>query len=212
MKTRGRHIDPLSSLPEQPGDETGFGLAEFLIAALIILAISAGLFTMMARVQTSSGYQNEVLSVIANTRMAMELVERYIAQAGNRPAGGSFTPVTIVSSTAVHLCSDLTGSAGGNLGDPDGDVLDADEDVIIQYNSTARSIELVLPDASVQTVATYISGFSLQYYDKDGMVTTDGANVERILVTINGSSQLADPQTRKTFGITLSNNVRVAMR
>ncbi len=74
-----------------------------------------------------------------NTRVAMGTLERYIVQAGNNPRSAAFAPVTITSATQVRLCSDLTGSAGGNQGDPDGDILDANEDVTIRYNATGRS-------------------------------------------------------------------------
>jgi len=202
-KARRQFIAPL---PCDQGTvkESGFALAEFLISTVIVLGLSAGVFTMLTNVLSTSGYQTEVLSVMENTRVAMSTIERYIVQAGNDPRSLGFAPVTITSSTQVQLCSDLTGSAGGNQGDPDRDILDANEDVTIRYNSTGRSIELVARDGTVQTLARYISGFSLAYFDRNGAATTVGADVRTIRITINGTSAVANPRTRKTFGLTLT--------
>ncbi len=192
--------------------EAGYGAAEFLISSLILLGISAGIFTVLADVESTASYQPEVLSVMANTRIAMDTVERYISMAGNNPTGAAFSPVTITSSTEVRLCSDNTGSAGSSQGDPDGDILDSDEDVTIRYNTGARSIEKVLPDGTVQTIGTGISAFSLYYFDAAGATTTDGGAVQRIGVTITGVSMVPDPHNKKTFGITTYSNVKLANR
>lgn len=202
-KARKQLIAPLPG-GQRILNESGFALAEFLTSALIILILSAGVFTMLADVQSTSGYQTEVLSVMENTRMAMGTLERYFLQAGNNPLSAAFAPITITGTSQVQLCSDLTGSAGGDQGDPDGDILDANEDITIRYNSTGRRIELVSADGTVQTLAQYISGFSLEYLDKDGAATTTGADVRTIRMTINGSSAVANPRTQKTFGLTLT--------
>jgi hypothetical protein len=159
---------------------------------------------MLSNVLSTSGYQTEVLSVMENTRVAMGAIERYIVQAGNNPRSATFTPVTITSATQVQLCSDLTGSAGGNQGDADGDISDANENITIRYNSTDRSIELVAADGTARTLAQYISGFALEYLDKNGSATTVGADVRTIRITINGTSAVANARTGKTFGLTLT--------
>ncbi len=202
-KARKQFIAPL---PCDQGTvkESGFALAEFLISTVIVLGLSAGVFSMLTNVLSTSGYQTEVLSVMEHTRVAMSTIERYIVQAGNNPRSAAFTPVTITSATQVQLCSDLTGSAGGNQGDADGDISDANENITIRYNSTGRSIELVAADGTVRTLARYISGFALEYLDKNGSATTVGANVRTIRITINGTSAVANAHTRKTFGLTLT--------
>jgi len=202
-KARKQFIAPL---PCDQGTvkESGFALAEFLVSTVIVLGLSAGVFTMLTNVLSTSGYQTEVLSVMENTRVAMGAIERYIVQAGNNPRSATFTPVTITSATQVQLCSDLTGSAGGNQGDADGDISDANENVTIRYNSTGRSIELVAADGTARTLAQYISGFALEYLDKNGSATTVGADVRTIRITINGTSAVANARTRKTFGLTLT--------
>jgi hypothetical protein len=192
--------------------ESGFGLVEFLMSALVVVSMSAGIFTILTSMQSDSSYQSEVLSVMENTRVSMSTLGRCIVQAGSNPYSASFTPVTITSSTQVQLCADLTGSSGSSQGDPDGDILDADENVTIRYNQTARSIELVDGNGTAQTLANYISAFTLNYFDKDGNVTTVGADVRKIRVTISGSSTVANPRTKKTFGLSLTSDFTLPNR
>jgi len=204
MKQAGKQF--IAPLPCDEGlmKEHGFALAEFVISTVVMLVLSAGVFTMLTGAQSSSGYQTEVLSVMENTRVAMRTLERSIVQTGNNPLSASFTPLTITGATQIRICSDLTGSAGGDQGDPDGDTQDANEDITIRYSPDNRSIELVLSDGTVQTLAQYISGLNLVCLDKDGVATTTAADVRAIRITINGSSTVANPRTRKTFGLTLT--------
>jgi Tfp pilus assembly protein PilW len=185
-------------------NENGFALTEFLISTVVILILSAGLFNMLTDVQSTSGYQTEVLNVMENTRTAMNVIGRDIMQAGNNPRSAVFAPVTITSSTQVQLCADLTGLAGGSQGDPDGDILDANENITIRHNHDNHSIELVSGDGTVQTLADHISGLTLQYFDASGNATTVAANVRLIRVSISGSSTVANPLTHKTFGLTIT--------
>jgi type II secretory pathway pseudopilin PulG len=184
--------------------ESGFALTEFLISTVVILVLSAGLFTMLTDVQSTAGYQTEVLNVMENTRTAMNIIGRDIMQVGNNPRSAVFTPIPMASATQVQICADLTGLAGGSQGDPDGDVLDENEDIIIRHNQSNRSIELVAANGTVQTLADHISGLTLQYLDADGNTTTVPANVRLIRVSISGSSTVANPRTRKTFGLTIT--------
>jgi hypothetical protein len=212
MKKERQQSKTTSPFGEKMREERGFALAEFLISAVIILSLSAGIFTMLTDVQSTSGYQTEVLNVMENTRLAMSTLERLILQAGSNPSGITFSPVTITSSTKVQLRADLTGSVGSTQGDPDGDVFDADEDVTIQYNSTTRAIELVDKDGNARTLARYISAFSLRYFDKDGIETASDADVRMIRVTISGTSEVANPRTKRTFGQTVTSDFTLPNR
>jgi Tfp pilus assembly protein PilW len=184
--------------------EGGFSLVEFLVSVVILMVLSAGIFTMLSDAQGTSGYQSQVLNVMENNRLAMNILGRYIVQAGNNPKAAAFAPVTINSSTEVRLRADVTGSAGGNQGDSDGDVSDSDEDITIRYNSNARTIELVDAGGTVRILAESISGFSMQYLDANGNTTSVGANVRSIGVTITGASSVANARTGKTYGQTLT--------
>src|SRR6266496_2951130 len=94
--------------------ESGFTMVEFVLSAMILLLISAALFSIMAESQRSSSYQTEVHAVMDNTRIAMDTVEGYVRQASNNPCatvGFAGVVMTAAPATPVQLRSDLTGSA-----------------------------------------------------------------------------------------------------
>ncbi len=195
--------------------EGGFSLVELLITSLILLLLSVSVFNSLADSQSVTGYQAQVQAVLENSRTALDTVERYLRQAGNDPLRRGGAGITITGPTEVTVKSDLTGSAGAadpDKGDPDGDFLDAGEDVTIRYDAAARTVELVPASGRPQTIASYISAFSMQFYDAAGAITSSGANVRRVKVTVSGTSTAANPKTRKTFGITLTSDVQIATR
>jgi prepilin-type N-terminal cleavage/methylation domain-containing protein len=194
------------------GPQSGFTLIEFLISALILLITSAAVFSVLAEIQRTASYQAEVQTVLNNTRIAMETIERTLRQAGNNPFGGGLSRLTIISASEVRVESDITGSGGtGNpdKGDPDGDTDDSGERVTLRYNSSSRAFELVPDGSSAQIVAGSISGLSFQFYDGCGNTTASGNSVQRISVSISGTSLLRNPQTHKCFGITLNSDIRI---
>jgi prepilin-type N-terminal cleavage/methylation domain-containing protein len=191
--------------------ETGFTLVEFLICMAIFLLVTSAALAILSDIQRTAGYQTESYSVLHNTQIAMQTVERYIRQAGNDPFVTGFPGITIVNTAEVHIRSDLTGSDRGNpdKGDPDGDTDDSNENVIIRFNSQSRTLEVVPNGGSPQIIAGYISDLQFQYYDKDGVPTMVGSDVRKITVKISGSSPTPNPQTHQFFGVTLCSEIRV---
>src|SRR5262245_5519655 len=192
-------------------DDSGFSLVEFLISSAIVLVICGSIFGVLAETQRLAAYQSEVQSVLENTCLALETVERLIRQAGNDPMGTGLSGLTIVSSSEIRLRSDLTGSAGADKGDPDGDVSDSGEDVTIRYDSSARSLELIPHPGSAQAFASYVSAFSMQYYDSAGVATTRGDEVRRIRIDITGATTRANPKSREIFSLQLASEVQLAV-
>jgi type II secretory pathway pseudopilin PulG len=197
-----------------PGaSQKGFGLAEFLISTLVLLIAASSIFGLIYEVQRKSSYQSEVQAVLNNTRLAIQMVGRYVRQAGNDPTGSGISGISIVSPSEVRIIADLTGSespSNPDKGDPDGDANDSNENVSIRYNPATRSLEIVPDGGPAQIVAGYISGLSFRFYDSTGAPATTGKNICRINVTISGSSPLADPETHIPFGIQLSSDFQVA--
>lgn len=195
--------------------EGGFTILEFLMASAIFLVISAAIFSMMAESQRSSSYQTEVQNVMDNTRLAMTALERYISQAGNDPRKIGLTGVTIVGPQEVRIQADLTGSGGAlnpDKGDPDGDTADSGEDITIRYNTGAKSIEIVPAGGAAQTLANYISAFSMDYSDEAGGTTTDGSKVRKIRISLAGATTLAHPQTGKIYSLEMASDVELGGR
>jgi type II secretory pathway pseudopilin PulG len=191
--------------------ETGFTLVEFLICTACFLIVASAAMAALLDIQRTAGYQTETNAVLHGTQIAMQTVERYIRQAGNDPFAKGFPKITIVNSAAVQIRSDLTGSDHGNpdKGDPDGDVDDSGENVIIRFNRQSRSLEIVPNGGSAQIIAGYISDLQFQYFDKDGAPTTVDSDVRKITVKISGSSPIPNPQTHQFFGVTLCSEIRI---
>ena len=212
MMNSQRSANESSPAPGKQSRDSGFSLAEFLMSAVILLILSAAVFSMLSEIQRTASYQTEVQAVLNNTRVAMETVGRYIRQAGNDPYNSGLTGIAIVSPTEVRIQSDLTGSESpGNpdKGDPDGDHDDSGENLAIRYNSTARTIEIVPEGGPAQILAGYISSLSLQYFDAGGNATNVGSDVRKIAVTISGTSLLPDPRTRKRYGVQFRSEIRL---
>ena len=193
-------------------DDSGFSLLEFIIASAILLVICASVFNVLADTLRTASYQTEVQSVVEHTRLALETVERILRQAGNDPNGTGLVGLTIMSSSEVRVRSDLTGSAGTDKGDPDGDSSDSGEDVTIRYDGGSRSLELIPHPGSAQSVANNITAFSLRFYDAADAVTTTGAEVQRARIAITGATTTANPQTREVFSLELASDVQLAAR
>lgn len=205
----------LFGLKQSLMERQGYGLMEFLVAGLIFLVISSGLFEFIAHVQREAARQEEIEAVLESARFALATVERILLQAGNDPKGIGFTGITISSPTQVRILADLTGSAkpaSPDKGDPDGDLDDSGEDVIIRYNPISRSLELISGDSGTQPVSSLISEFSMQYLDRNGVATGDGAEVYKIQVTLSATSALAESYSLKPFSIRLTTEVCIASR
>jgi prepilin-type N-terminal cleavage/methylation domain-containing protein len=195
-------------------DERGFSLVEFLISAVVLLVVSASVFSMLAETQRAASYQTEVQTVLENMRLAMDTLERVIRQAGNNPTKAAFQGVTVVTAlTEINFSADITGSAAGqpDKGDPDGDILDAGENVTIQYDSTNRTINLVA-GASSQPIASYIGAFEMRCYDANNVETISGPNVRKVRVTITGASTLPNPQNGHIFTMRQTSDIELVAR
>ena len=195
--------------PGQKSRHAGFALTEFLIAALILFIVASAVFELLAEIQRAAGYQAEVQSVLNNTRIAFQTVERIIRQAGNDPLQSGLCGIVIVSATEVRIRSDRTGSSGAGKGDPDGDIDDSWEDITIRHNPASQSLEIVPHGGPAQIIANYISDFSMEYYDAQGNPTDSGNEVRRITVIISGSTLRPDPDTKEPFGVKLSETIRI---
>jgi type II secretory pathway pseudopilin PulG len=200
-----------SNNPRGKTAEAGFSLIELLICSLVLLLVTSAAFGILSEIQQTASYQVETQSVINNTRIAMQIVERYIRQAGNDPFASGFHGITIVSATEVQIRSDLTGSAAGNAdkGDPDGDWADSGENVTLRFNNKSHSIEIVPNGGPPQIIAGSISDLMFQYYDGSGALTAVDSDVRKISVAISGTSALPNPQTRRFFCIRLCSEVLV---
>lgn len=206
------HMKPLGKIGGH-SNQSGFALTEFLLSSLILLAVSSAVFSVLIETQHAAGYQTEIQSILDNTQIALQTIERYIRQAGNDPLNSGTAGITIVSSQEMRIRSDLTGSAGPgdpNKGDPDGDTNDPGENVTIRLNTRTRSLEIVPDGGSAQIVASGISGLSFTYYNAAGGIAATDNEVCKIGISISGTSLLPNPRTHQFFGVQLNSEIQVS--
>ena len=198
-----------NSFGKKTGEE-GFTIIEFLLSAMILLIATSAVFVLLTESQREAGYQAEIQAVLNNTSIAMQTIERYLRQAGNDPFTSGLSGVTIVSATELRIQSDIKGSSGSsdpNKGDPDGDIEDSDENVLIRFNSGTRSIEVLARNGPPMIIASYISDLNFTYYNEFGAITADGREVSSVSISISGASAFPNPQTHQIFGVTLQSEV-----
>lgn len=193
------------------GSDTGFSLVELLLVILILGMVTAAAFTLLTNLQQESVYQSEMQTVIDNTRIAIQTVEKYLRQAGNDPLASGLAGITIISDREVQIRTDIKGSLGPSnpdKGDPDGDVDDADETVTLRLNPSSKSFEVV-SGGTAQLVSKHIHNLLFRYYDRDGNPTVDGNQVRRIAITISGGADYPHPKTGQTFAVEMHGEVRI---
>lgn len=189
--------------------EEGFSLAELLVCVLVFSALGAALFALLGELQQKAAFQAETRSVVQDTRLALDTVERFVRQAGNDPLGTGIEGVTLRGSSSVRLRTDIKGDAGGDKGDPDGDSGDSDEDVLLRFNPAAGTLEMVSGSGPPQIVAGRISDLAFRYYNESGGIAAGGERVCRIGITLRGATLFADPRTGRRHGVELEGEVRV---
>ena len=193
-------------------DSDGFTLMEVLIASTILLIISIPLFRSLNSIQKAASEQAEIQQIQDNVRMALQAVTRFVRQAGNDPHGAGFEAVSPVSATEIRVRSDLTGSqapGNPNRGDPDGDIMDSGEDILIRYNDSRERLEMVRGGGTVQIVADHISGFALEYLDAQGKPVPDGTNVRSIRINIIGTTDRTTAPERTPLSLERTGSVRI---
>ena len=189
--------------------QAGFSLVEMLLSATILLVVSMAVFSALNRIQQAASYQAEVQAVVDNTRNALQSMERCFRQAGNDPFRKGFDAISIISPTEVRIRTDLTGSRNRNKGDPDGDLNDSGENLLIRYNSGKKRLEMVSGNGPAQILAENISDLSLDFFDAEGNPTVRGGMVRKITINISGKSTYTDPRSGIRFGIQLKTTVRI---
>ncbi|MBN2338131.1 MAG: hypothetical protein JXP48_06280 [Acidobacteria bacterium] len=201
-------IDPRPDGIRGMGEE-GFSLAELLVCALVFLVLGASVFALLGELQQKAAFQAEMRSLIQDTRLALYTVERFARQAGNDPLRTGIEGVTLRGPSSVRFRTDIKGAAGGDKGDPDGDMEDSDEDVVLRFNPSAGTLEIVSGSGAPQIVTGRISDLAFRYYNESGGMAAGGERVCRIGITLRGTTLFADPRTGRHHGVELEGEVRV---
>ena len=175
--------------------ESGFTLAELLIAMAMSLIIMAGVYRVFDGQQKSFVANDQVAAMQQNLRAAMFYIERELRMAGCDPTGMSTPPGILTAETdKIRFTEDVVGSTPGS--DPDGDVGDTNEDItyyLMDKNGDGLT-DLVkdTPSQTEQLLAENIEALNFVYLDEDnvrlddsgGDVTSSIGDIRAVQVTI----------------------------
>ncbi len=157
--------------------KNGFSLLEFLVVAAILAVIAGGLLTVLHQGQVTFQSEDEKTVATEQARIAMDLVVRYMRQAGNDPERylelNNLDALAFNSSDKqLRARSDITGSvpsATGNpmesTGDPDGTLDSIHEDVKFQFTAGRLRMDV---GYGWETIVDDVSDFGVTFYDKFG--------------------------------------------
>ncbi|MDY7037041.1 MAG: prepilin-type N-terminal cleavage/methylation domain-containing protein, partial [Thermodesulfobacteriota bacterium] len=113
----------------------GFTVVELLVATALSGIVMASIYSTYYLQQKSYIVQEQVVHMQQNIRAAMYFIEREIRMAGYNPKGVPGIGIQDMGwnasenrYTSIRITMDMTDDTG--TGDPDGDVSDANEDII----------------------------------------------------------------------------------
>jgi hypothetical protein len=193
-------------------DEQGFGMAEMLIASALLVLIGGAALGLLGQVEQIASSQTDLQSVLQSGLVSLDLLGRILRQSGNDPCNAGIRGLSSAAANETRVCSDVTGSAAPgdpDKGDPDGDTDDSYEDVVIRYDQSADTVQLVTVGGGVQTVAENISALALEFFDPSGTPVGPGPDASRARITLTSTSRTVSPRTRRPFSLRISSEVQL---
>ncbi|NQT56785.1 MAG: prepilin-type N-terminal cleavage/methylation domain-containing protein [Desulfobacteraceae bacterium] len=174
--------------------EKGFTLTELLIAMAlsgIILGTIAGTFIMQRK---TYDIQEQITEMVQTARASIDMMSREIRMAGHDPTGAGFDGITY-DADQLQIKVDIYKK--NNTGDPDGDTLDSNENIIYKYydehSKYPYQIKRKTGNGTFQPFAENIKEFKFDYLDSAGNATTTTADIRQIRITITSRTAKPDP-------------------
>lgn len=188
----------------------GFSLLELMISLTLLTVVSGSVLLLVRENQQLYRAEQDYTAAVQNARGTLDLIARYIRQAGNNPMAATFSPLSY-SNNALTIRSDLTGSAAAqnpleSSGDPDKQLTAAFEQITVRYDSGTKQILLDVGYGE-DTLAENINQLQFSFYDSAGAATADMSQVTQVAITLEALSSAVDPQTKKANSLTLSTKV-----
>ncbi len=188
------------------GGNRGFTIIEILIALFLTAIISASIFAVYDNYYRHSNIQDMVLEAQQNARVAINLMEREMVNAGY-DAG---TPDMITGATANSIKFIYTDpSTDTAISATAGDRLEVEYALDSVNNVLTRKVDNLTDSTTGTTdqVIPYVQNFTVTYYDIDGIEisdTTSQANRNTVMfITINivteTKENIPGTSSKKTF-------------
>lgn len=199
---------------ENKASQAGFSLLELIVSALLLAVVTGSAVHLLNQTQASFRSQIELSQQTRQLQAALDQIVRYFRQAGADPfeATGA-SPIEIISTTHIRLNSDVTGEFGSvtsdpkeATGDPDGSLDSIYEQVEIRHDSQQDRVYIDIGYGE-ETLAEEVTNLAFTFYDNNGVVTTDPAEIVRVQIRISGSADYYTPNLgNRIASITLEVN------
>ena len=211
------------------GSQSGFTLAELLVAVAISLMVVGSATLLAGKMQTSYRVQMEGATAQQEARYALQWIERYIRAAGNNPYRVTTTACPAAGTAFQAIRIDPNGNAqnddirlqmdgspvDGLIGGSAGTCTEANEDVTIALNAASRMITITdnnIGGGASNRSDDVISGLQFVYRDPSHNVTAVAANIAYVETTVTAQSRMTDPQTNQRTTYQVRSEVRVRVR
>ena len=162
-------------------NQNGFTLTELLVALAISGVVMAGIYSAYYSQQKSYITQEQVAAMQQNLRVAMYYMEREIRMAGCDPTGNAGAGIQAISNNTINFTLDITDDVG--TGEPDGDTLDANEDITYSLDDNDVDGDNDL-ERNNNLIAENIDALDFVYLDANGAITATLANIRSVQITM----------------------------
>lgn len=212
------------------GDDRGFTLVEFMIAAFITTAVLGG--TVMLASQLQQGYSTQLDDVLVEqeARFALDWITRILRSAGSNPYSLSTSPCPAVGTpfqairidpdgddmdSDIRIQADVSPPNGILGGSVAGTCTEEGEDVTIAHDADALTITLDDnntadgPEAMTEPIITELE---FTYLDSGRNVTTNTDLIAYIGVQVTGRSKTYNTILGEYPETTLNTEVHVRTR
>lgn len=180
--------------------EKGFSLIELLVVLALFSVVTAAAFDLLRQGQTTMRQQTDLVRSENELRTSMDMIVRYVRQAGNDPKGYLRTnnlaalQVDAAGPSSLVIRSDVTGSVPsltGNpaeaTGDPDGLLTCIHEQVVVRKSGNDLLMDIGYGE---QTLARDIRTFNVTFYDKFGRQISDPSQAMKAALELVGKDNL----------------------
>ena len=169
--------------PGQWAAARGFTLIELLVVLAIQGILLTAAVTSFTGQLTTHDLQEQITGMHQNARAAMTMVVREARKAGYDPGGVSFAGITH-DPVRLRIAVDHNG---------DGDLSDSNESVAYYHDATQKLLRRSTGGGG-QPVVEDVQGFSVEYLDAAGNLTTASPAIRRLRITITTRTARRDPR------------------
>jgi type IV pilus assembly protein PilW len=171
-------------------DNQGFTVVELLVALALAGILGGAVYSTFNSQHKSYVVQERVAAMQQNLRAAMFMMERDIRMAACDPTGGADAEIITANADSIQFTLDITDDSGD--GDPDGDVDDANENVIFALDDNDDDGDNDL-ERNGSMIAENIEVLNFVYLDEDenkldddggGNVTTSIDDIRTVMIAL----------------------------